>query len=166
MKRRLRLQAVAVLIALLMAVPICLILAGLLLPEDPDDPNTKAMILGLVAMLPFGAAAAGAYVLAIRVLAAEGRGARARLHGLLRTTTPIAVAGLMLLLAWLVAYETPQPETPEQSAASPYLWRDGAVRVAVAALLLLITSAALSLAGGRRQPEDEPEPAGKAPLAG
>lgn len=166
MKRRFRLQAVAVLIAVLLSVPIFLILAGLLLPGDPDDPNTKAMILGLVAVLPFGAAAAGAYAVAIRLLAQE-RAARARLHALLRASTPVAVAGLLLLLAWLVAYETPPAETPEQSAAGPYLWRAGAVRMAaVAAFLLLITSVVLALSPRPRQPEDEAEPAGKAPIAG
>ena len=154
--RRVGLFLSALTISVLVAVPISLAVAGLLLPGDPDDPNTKALALAVAAMLPFGLAAAGTYALGAHVLAADWE-ARSRLAALVRTATPLSVAGMLLLLAWKVAYATPAPETAAQSVGSPYLWREGALRMMGCALVLLMVSAALAIPSGWRSRTGAPE---------
>jgi cytochrome bd-type quinol oxidase subunit 2 len=123
-------------VAGLVAVPLALAVAGVLLPGDPDDPNVKLVGLAVVVTLPSGLAAAGCYALAIRLLAHE-RAEKARFRALLRLLVPVAVAVLLLLIAVPVAMATPAAETAEQAAGSPYLWRSGAYRMVGSALLIL-----------------------------
>jgi hypothetical protein len=143
MDRRFGLVAAAVAIAVLVAVPISLLLAGLLLPGDPDDPNTRAAALGAMTVVPAGITAASVYAVVVRRLADDWEG-RFRLAAHIRTATPFAVSALLLLLAGKVAFATPAPETAEQAAGSPYLWRAGAERMAVLALGLLVICTGLA----------------------
>jgi hypothetical protein len=154
--RRFGLFFSALAISVLVAVPISLALAGLLLPGDPDDPNTKALALAIAAMLPFGLAAAGTYALVAHLLAADWE-ARSRLGAHVRTATPLSVACLLLLLAWKVAYATPAPETAAQSVGSPYLWREGGLRMMGCALVLLMASAVLAIPNGWRTRTGAPQ---------
>lgn len=157
-RRRLGLVALGAIIAVLFAGPISLLLTSLLLPGDPDDPNAKAFALGVAAAVPAALAGVGVYAVATRVLR-TGREGRATLAAHVRTAIPLAVAGFLLLLAWPVAFATPAPETAEQATGSPYLWRDGAVRMAAVALTLLVFSAALALARKARSRRHDLPPA-------
>jgi len=122
---------VAAAVAVLVSLPIALLLAGFLLPGDPDDPNTKAIIFGLAAALPCWGLGAAVYSLT-RVQPELAALVRHHLPGFVG----IIVGALLLIISVLVWSATPVPETEAQASGDPHFWRPSAYRLALAAAVV------------------------------
>ena len=125
------------------ALPIALGVSALLLPGDPDDPNTKAFIVGAILAVPMWIVAA---VVAF-VLARWKRVQRAALLTALAPAIILATSGWLLLFAWPVVAATPVPETKEQvlrAQEDPHLWSPGAWRMTAAAGVLAVAGSLLA----------------------
>ncbi len=127
--------------AAISALPISLVVAALLLPGDPDDPNTKAFLLAAILALPLWAVAA---VVAFILARWKGEG-RALLTALAPAIT-LATSGWLLLFAWPVAAATPVPETKQQvlrAQEDAHLWSSGAWRMVAVACVLAVAGSLL-----------------------
>lgn len=128
--------------AAIAALPIALAVSALLLPGDPDDPNTKAFLVGAIMALPLWIVAS---VVAF-MLARRKRDQSSALLTALASAITLATSGWLLLLAWPVAAATPAPETKEQvlrALEDPHLWSPGAWRMVAAAGVLAVAGSLL-----------------------
>jgi protein-S-isoprenylcysteine O-methyltransferase Ste14 len=125
------------------AFPLALGFSALLLPGDPDDPNTKAFFLAMIVALPSWVIA----TLLGLVLGWRNPDRRGTLLLTLAPATVVAISGWLLLLAWPIAQAEPVPETKEQrllAQGDPHLWAPGAWRMVAAAALLAVVGVLLA----------------------
>lgn len=139
------------LVAVLLGLPTGVLLAGLLLPGDPDDPNTKALLLGiaLAAVLVPPAAT----VIGLRLRADHRSAERSRVLDPVALLSTVAM--VLLAASWWAFTSTPAPETAAQAAAGPHLWRSSSYLLGGAAALAA-GGAVLVSHGGRRRDRTRP----------
>ena len=133
-RRRLQWSLIVV-AASLVALPVALAISGLVLPGDPDDPDTRAVLAAAILVVPAWTLAGLIGVLCARVVPRSAGGLRATFA----SATTLATSAWLLGFAWPIAAATPAPGTKEEAAAAqfnPHLWAPGAWRMALAAVLL------------------------------